>query len=85
MGFGSMGFALPSVVGAWFASDKSRVIALEGDGSLQLNIQELQTLVHHNINAKLFIFTNDGYAAIATMQNRNFDGFHLGISRFDII
>lgn len=78
MGFGSMGFALPSVIGGWFASEGHRIIMLEGDGSLQLNIQELQTIVHHNINAKLFIFHNAGYAAIATMQNRNFDGFHVG-------
>ena len=78
MGFGSMGFALPSVVGSWFASEGQRIIMLEGDGSLQLNIQELQTIVHHNINAKLFIFHNAGYAAIATMQNRNFGGFHVG-------
>lgn len=78
MGFGSMGFALPSVVGAWFGSDKKRIVMLEGDGSLQLNIQELQTVAHHNINAKLFIFDNTGYAAIATMQNRNFEGFHVG-------
>jgi acetolactate synthase-1/2/3 large subunit len=78
MGFGSMGFALPSVIGAWFASGGQRVIMLEGDGSLQLNIQELQTIVHNRINAKMFIFHNAGYAAIATMQNRNFDGFHVG-------
>ncbi len=78
MGFGSMGFALPSVVGAWFGSDKKRMIMLEGDGSLQLNIQELQTVAHHDINVKMFIFDNTGYAAIATMQNRNFEGFHVG-------
>lgn len=81
MGFGSMGFALPSVVGAWFASGKKRVIMLEGDGSLQLNLQELQTIVHHNINAKMFIFHNAGYAAISTMQDRNFDGFHVGCDK----
>lgn len=82
MGFGSMGFALPQVTGAWFASDvesdRRRVIMIEGDGSLQLNLQELQTIVHHNINAKLFVFSNIGYAAIATMQDRNFGGFHVG-------
>ena len=78
MGFGSMGFALPSAVGAWFAGEGKRVIMLEGDGSLQLNLQELQTVVHHNINAKMFIFHNAGYAAITTMQDRNFDGFHVG-------
>ena len=78
MGMGSMGFALPSVVGAWFASGKKRVIMLEGDGSLQLNIQELQTIIHHGIDAKLFVFSNSGYAAIATMQDRNFEGRHVG-------
>jgi acetolactate synthase-1/2/3 large subunit len=78
MAYGSMGFALPSVVGAYFAADENRVICIEGDGSLQLNIQELQTIVHHKMNAKLFIFHNMGYAAISTMQDRNFDGFHVG-------
>lgn len=78
MGMGAMGFALPSVVGAWYAAGKNRVIMLEGDGSLQLNIQELQTIVHHGVDAKLFVFSNSGYAAIATMQDRNFDGRHVG-------
>ncbi len=78
MAYGSMGFALPSVVGAYFASDRNRVICIEGDGSLQLNIQEFQTIVHHKMDAKIFIFHNLGYAAIATMQDRNFDGFHVG-------
>lgn len=78
MGMGSMGFALPSVIGAWFASPQHSVLMLEGDGSLQLNIQELQTIKHHNINAKLFIYSNHGYAAIATMQDRNFEGRRVG-------
>lgn len=78
MGFGSMGFALPSVLGAWFAGGGRRIIMLEGDGSLQLNLQELQTIVHYHINVKMFVFHNAGYAAIATMQDRNFDGFHVG-------
>lgn len=78
MGMGSMGFALPSVVGAWAANGGGRVVMLEGDGSLQLNIQELQTIVHYGIDAKMFIFCNSGYAAIATMQDRNFGGHHVG-------
>lgn len=77
MGYGSMGFALPSVVGAALAEGK-RTIMFEGDGSLQLNIQEFQTIRFHNLEAKMFIFSNIGYAAIATMQDRNFDGFHVG-------
>lgn len=78
MGFGSMGFALPSVVGVHWATEGKRVVMIEGEGSFQLNIQELQTIVHYGINAKLFIFSNAGYAAIATMQDRNFNGRHVG-------
>ena len=78
MGYGSMGFALPSAVGAWAASGGGRVIVIEGDGSLQLNIQELITIVSYGIDAKIFIFDNRGYAAITTMQDRNFDGFYVG-------
>lgn len=81
MGFGSMGFALPSAVGAWSASGGKRVVMLEGDGSLQLNIQELQTVAHHGMDVKMFIFHNEGYAAIATMQDRNFGGFHVGCGK----
>lgn len=78
MGMGSMGFALPSVIGAHFASDGRRVIMIEGDGSLQLNIQELVTVKANRIDAKMFIFNNSGYAAIATMQERNFAGYYVG-------
>ena len=78
MGFGSMGFALPSAVGAYFAGDHRRTLVLEGDGSLQLNIQELETIVSNDINTKLFVFNNAGYAAITTMQDRNFDSFYVG-------
>ena len=78
MGYGSMGFALPSVVGAYYASGNRRVIMFEGDGSLQLNIQEFETIVSNGIDAKMFVFNNIGYAAITTMQDRNFDGFYVG-------
>lgn len=78
MGFGSMGFALPSAVGAFYAGNERRVVMLEGDGSLQLNLQELETIVSYDIDARMFIFDNAGYAAITTMQERNFDGFYVG-------
>ena len=78
MGLGSMGFALPSALGAHFASGGRRVIVLEGDGSLQLNIQELQTIRHHGVDARIFVFSNRAYAAIAAMQDRNFAGFRVG-------
>lgn len=78
MGMGSMGFALPSAVGAYYASEGKQIIVIEGDGSLQLNLQELQTIVSNGIPAKMFIFNNSGYAAITTMQDRNFDSFYVG-------
>lgn len=78
MGMGSMGFAIPSAIGAYYANGKRRVIVIEGDGSLQLNIQELQTISANHMHIKMFIFNNIGYAAITTMQDRNFDGFYVG-------
>ncbi len=78
MGMGSMGFAIPSAIGAYYANGKKQVVAIEGDGSLQLNIQELETIAANRINVKMFIFNNRGYAAITTMQDRNFGGFYVG-------
>jgi len=78
MGMGSMGFAIPSAVGAYYAAGQKRAVVIEGDGSLQLNIQELETISANKIDAKMFIFNNIGYAAITTMQDRNFDGFYVG-------
>lgn len=78
MGMGSMGFALPSAVGAYYASGEKRTIVIEGDGSFQLNLQELETIVSNGVDAKMFIFNNIGYAAITTMQDRNFGGFYVG-------
>jgi acetolactate synthase-1/2/3 large subunit len=77
-GCAAMGYGLPSAIGACFASKKNRVICLEGDGSIQLNIQELQTIVHHQLPVKIFIFNNDGYLSIRTTQNNFFDGRLVG-------
>jgi len=73
-----MGYGLPSAIGACFSSKKNRVICLEGDGSIQLNIQELQTVVHHQLPLKIFIFNNDGYLSIRTTQNNFFNGHLVG-------
>ena len=78
MGLGSMGFALPSAVGVGVLNDVEKVLVIEGDGSFQLNLQELETIVSNKINAKIFIFSNRGYAAIQTMQDRNFNSFYVG-------
>lgn len=72
-GLGSMGFALPQSIGVSIASGK-RVICIEGDGSLQHNIQELETLRRLNLPVKLFVLNNNGYASIRNTQRRFFNG-----------
>ncbi len=72
MGLGSMGFVVPSAIASCLASGKRRTIALEGDGSLQHNIQELQLIKNYNLPIKLFILSNNGYASIYMMQKNNF-------------
>jgi len=64
----AMGTGLPESIGACFSNNKGRTICLTGDGSLQLNIQELQTIVHHKLPIKIFVMNNDGYLAIRHTQ-----------------
>ncbi|MFA4915047.1 MAG: thiamine pyrophosphate-binding protein [Syntrophales bacterium] len=64
----AMGTGLPESIGACFSTNKGRTICLTGDGSLQLNIQELQTIVHHKLPIKIFVMNNDGYLAIRHTQ-----------------
>lgn len=71
-GTGSMGFAIPAAVGACLASGRARTICVEGDGGLQLNSQELATLVSLQLPVKCFIINNAGYASIRTSQNNYF-------------
>lgn len=77
-GCAAMGYGLPAAIGACFAHKKQRVICLEGDGSIQLNIQELQTLIHHRLPVKIFIFNNQGYLSIRTTQTNFFDKNFVG-------
>jgi acetolactate synthase-1/2/3 large subunit len=63
-----MGYAFPAALGASFANKKKRVICIDGDGSIQINIQELQTMIANNLPIKLFIINNDGYGIIKQFQ-----------------
>jgi acetolactate synthase-1/2/3 large subunit len=77
-GSASMGYDLPAAIGAAVAH-AGRVICLAGDGSLHLNIQELQTLVHYHLPVKIVVLNNAGYLSIRTSQ-KNFFGNTLGES-----
>jgi len=72
-GLGSMGFGLPQSIGVCLAS-KRRTVCIIGDGGLQHNIQEVETLKRLNIPIKLFVLNNNGYAAIRNTHTRFFDG-----------
>lgn len=80
----SMGYDLPAAIGAWAAEKGSHnppghdimcsdIICLTGDGSLQMNLQELQTIIHHRMDIKLFVINNGGYHSIRQTQ-KNFFG-----------
>ena len=74
-GCASMGYDLPAAVGAAVAREGKRVICLAGDGSIQLNIQELQTVVHHQLPIKIFALNNGGYLSIRITQGTFFGRF----------
>lgn len=73
-GCASMGYDLPAAIGACFASGRNRILCIVGDGSIQLNIQELQTIVHHRLPIKIFLWNNQGYASIRMTQDAYFPG-----------
>jgi acetolactate synthase I/II/III large subunit len=78
-GFAEMGFDIPGAIGAAVATGKP-VWQTTGDGGVQMNIQELQTLVHYNLPVRIFILSNQGYLTIRHTQNGLFNGFYSGSS-----
>jgi acetolactate synthase-1/2/3 large subunit len=69
---GAMGNGIPGVLGACVANARKRTLCVDGDGGLQLNIQELETIRRLNLPVKLFVLNNDAYASIRTSQSRYF-------------
>lgn len=69
---GAMGYALPAAIGAWFGLGRQTVL-VTGDGSVMMNLQELQTIAHHQIPVKIIIVNNNCYAVIRKRQK---DLFH---------
>ncbi|WP_449102229.1 thiamine pyrophosphate-binding protein [Pseudomonas extremaustralis] len=80
-GLGEMGYGLPAALGVSFATDRGEVMCLNCDGGMMMNLQELQTIVHHQLPIKLFIFNNDGYLMIKHTQNSLFNGSYVGTDR----
>jgi acetolactate synthase-1/2/3 large subunit len=80
-GLGEMGCGLPYAIGASFANKKNNIINLNCDGGMMFNLQELQTIVHHKLPIKIFIFNNDGYLMIKHTQKNLFKGKYVGVDK----
>ena len=76
---GSMGYDIPAALGVCIAMDQ-QVILATGDGSIMMNLQELQTIVHHNLPVKILLFENAGYNAIRQTSKNFFNGELIGCS-----
>ena len=68
-----MGYAFPASIGASIALNKKKIICIDGDGSIQINIQELQTMVSNQLPIKIIIMNNDGYGIIKQFQELYLD------------
>jgi acetolactate synthase-1/2/3 large subunit len=80
-GLASMGYGLSGAIGAAFAGGGRRTVLVEGDGGFLQNIQEIGTAAINDLNLKIFIFDNGGYASIRTTQENYFDGHFIGCDR----
>jgi acetolactate synthase-1/2/3 large subunit len=77
-GCASMGYDVPAAIGACYANNQHDVICVTGDGSLQMNIQEFQTIIHNQLPIKLFVLNNDGYISIRNTQGGFFKEHYVG-------
>jgi len=71
-GCASMGYDLPASIGSFYSSSKGRIICLAGDGSIMLNLQELETIRGQNLPIQIFILNNEGYHSIRQTQKAFF-------------
>ena len=74
---GSMGYDVPAAIGAAVASVR-KVYCVTGDGSIMMNLQELQTIVQYDLPISIVVFANDGYGAIRQTSKNFFDGAYIG-------
>lgn len=75
----SMGYDLPAAIGVCEANDQKTIICIAGDGSIQMNIQELQTIITNKLPIKIFVINNGGYHQIRLTQNNLFQNGLVGV------
>ena len=72
---------MPGAIGISFAKGNERVVCIDGDGSIQMNLQELQTIVYNNVNVRIFVLNNDGYHSMRQTQSNLFKGALAGVNK----
>lgn len=77
-GLAAMGYDLPASIGSCIASNRKRTVCITGDGSIAMNMQELEVLKRLNLPVKIFVVDNNGYSMIYGSQNGNFKGHLTG-------
>jgi acetolactate synthase-1/2/3 large subunit len=77
--FASMGISVPLAIGSALAfENNNRIICVTGDGSIELNVQELQTISNYNLNIAIFVINNGGYASMRAWQDTFFESRYIG-------
>ncbi len=76
--FAAMGLSIPLAIGSAIAARDKQILAVTGDGSLELNIQELKTISYYKLNIKLFVINNGGYLSMRNWQDGFFEGRRIG-------
>jgi acetolactate synthase-1/2/3 large subunit len=79
-GCAAMGYGFPAAIGACIAEKGKRVVCIDGDGSFQMNLQELQTVVYNHLNLKILYLNNNGYHSIRQTQTNSFQPPLVGVS-----
>lgn len=78
-GCATMGYDLPAAIGVWAATEgKQRIICIAGDGSIMMNLQEMQTIAGYGMPVKVFVINNSGYVSIFQTHRNFFNGVEIG-------
>ena len=77
----SMGYGLPAAIGTCISGGRKETICLEGDGSIMMNLQELQTILTNKLPIKIFLINNNGYHSIRITQTNLFNKNFIGIGK----
>ena len=79
--FGTMGFSMPASIGVHYANPNSKIIAIDGDGSLRMNLGELHTIASFDLPIKILLLNNRSDGMVQNLQDAAYDGVRTGTQR----